>query len=501
MRHRTLYSIALLQCCIFLTSGTRFALSAESKNTTSSRPNVLFIAIDDLNDWEGCMGGHPQAQTPNIDKLAKRGTLFTNAHCQAPLCNSSRTSLMTGLRPSTTGVYSLQPWFRTMDKFKKHVTLPQQFKAAGYTTLTTGKIYHGGYPPSKERKAEYDKWGPGAGVGVRPKEKIVETPMGNHPLVDWGTFPHKDEDKGDWKVASWAVEQLESPPEEPFFMSVGFFLPHVPCYATQKWFDLYPEDELILPDVPLDDRADVPEFSWYLYWYLPEVRLSWLKAQNQWKALVRAYLASVSFVDSQVGRVLDALEASGKADNTIVVLWSDHGWHLGEKNITGKNTLWHESTRVPLIFAGPGIQSDVVCQQPAELLDMFPTLIDLCDLSKRNDLDGHSLLPQLKDHAAKRKWPAITTHNPGNHSVVTDRWRYIHYADGSEELYDINADPDEFQNLATNIKHLSVKEELQKWYPRNDAAPAPGSKSRLLIKDGDQWLWEGEPIIESQLIR
>ena len=475
--------------------------SAESDARKVSRPNVLFIAIDDLNDWEGCMGGHPQAITPFMDRLAARGTLFTNAHCQAALCNSSRTSLMTGLRPSTTGVYSLQPWFRKVEKFKDHVTLPQQFKAAGYKTLTAGKIYHGGYPPPKERKAEFDVWGPRAGVGVRPPKKLVETPMGNHPLVDWGTFPHKDEDKGDWKVASWAVEQLESPPDEPFFMSVGFFLPHVPCYATQKWFDLYPEDDLILPEVPLDDRADIPYFSWYLTWYLPEVRLSWLKANHQWKPIVRAYLASVSFVDSQVGRVLDALEKSGKADNTIVVLWSDHGWHLGEKDITGKNTLWHESTRVPLIFAGPDIPSGATCNQPAELMDMFPTLIDLCHLEKRNDLEGHSLVPQLKDPTTKRKWPAITTQSPGNHSVVTDRWRYIHYANGSEELYDLEKDPNEWINLANKKELQEMKASLAKWYPRNDAPPAPGSKSRLLIKKGDQWLWEGEPIIDSQLIR
>lgn len=478
-----------------------FLESSISAAEKKSQPNVLFIAIDDLNDWEGCMGGHPQAQTPHMDKLAARGTLFANAHCQAPLCNSSRTSLMTGLRPTTTGVYCLQPWFRTMDKFKDHVTLPQQFKKAGYTTYTTGKIYHGGYPPRPQRKAEYDHWGPGAGVGARPEQKLVETPFGNHPLVDWGTFPHKDEDKGDWKVASWAVEQLEAAPDEPFFMSVGFFLPHVPCYATQKWFDLYPPDDLIMPNVPADDRADVPHFSWYLYWYLPEVRLSWLKQQNQWKPLVRAYLASVSFVDSQVGRVLDALEATGKADNTIVVLWSDHGWHLGEKDISGKNTLWHESTRVPLIFAGPGVEQGAVCKQPAELLDIFPTLIDLCDLDERTDLEGHSLLPQLQNHEAQRKWPAITTHNPGNHSVVTDRWRYIHYADGSEELYDIINDPDEWENVADDPQFAKIKGELQKWYPRKDAPPAPGSKSRLLIKEGDQWLWEGEPIIDSQLVR
>ncbi len=463
----------------------------------ADKPNILFIAIDDLNDWEGCLGGHPQAQTPFMDQLAKRGTVFTNAHCQAPLCNSSRTSLMTGLRPSTTGVYALQPWFREVERLKEHVTLPQYLKQHGYRTLTTGKIYHGGYPPPSDRQAEFDVYGPGAGVGARPEKKLVTTPQGNHPLVDWGTFPHKDEDKGDWKVASWAVDKLDelkTETEEPFFLSVGFFLPHVPCYATQKWFDLYPENTLIMPNVPDNDRMDIPEFSWYLYWNLPEVRLSWLKENNQWKPLVRAYLASVSFVDSQVGRVLDALHEKGLADNTVVILWSDHGWHLGEKAISGKNTLWHESTRVPLIFAGPGIESGAICKKPAELLDMYPTLLDITGLPANPNIEGHSLLPQLKDAHTKREWPAITTHNPGNHSVVSEKYRYIHYADGSEELYDFENDPDEWHNLANSTEHALIKAELKASMPTIHAEPAPGSESRLLIQKEGIWYWEGKPI-------
>ena len=210
-----------------------------SAETTENRPNILFIAIDDLNDWVGPLQGHPQVQTPNMDRLADRGTTFTNAHCQSPLCNSSRTSLMTGLRPTTTGIYGLAPWFRTVQPFEEIVSLPQYLKKHGYNTYTAGKIYHGGYPPRATQTEEFDFWGPAAGVGAKPPKKLVETPA-PHPLVDWGTFPHEDKDKGDWKVASWAVDQLNNKPKGPFFMAVGFFLPHVPCYATQKWFDLYP---------------------------------------------------------------------------------------------------------------------------------------------------------------------------------------------------------------------------------------------------------------------
>ncbi len=389
----------------------------------AEKPNILFIAIDDQNDWIGCLGGHPQIQTPHIDRLAARGTVFLNAHCQSPLCNSSRTSLMTGLRPSTTGVYGLAPWFRSLPEFKDHVSLPQYLRKHGYRTYSTGKIYHGGYGRGANDD-EFDVLGPASAVGARPKNKLVETPA-KHPLVDWGVFPHRDEDKGDWKVASYAVDTLNAKPQEPFFLSVGFFLPHVPCYATQKWFDLYPEETLELPPFLAEDRDDTPRFSWYLHWKLPEPRQEFLVDANQWRNLVRSYLACTSFVDSQVGRILDALETNGLQDNTIVVLWSDHGWHLGEKWITGKNSLWDRSTRVPLIFAGPGVVAGQRCEQPAELLDMYPTLLDLCGLPAYDALEGLSLKPQLRNAAAERERPAITTHNHDNHGVRSEDWRYI----------------------------------------------------------------------------
>ncbi|MEZ6114049.1 MAG: sulfatase [Pirellulaceae bacterium] len=470
------------------------ASAADADESAARRPNVLFIAIDDLNDWIGCLDGHPLAKTPHMDALAARGTLFTNAHCQAPLCNPSRTSLLTGLRPSTTGVYGLAPWIRSADKFKDVVTLPRHFAANGYRTLAAGKIFHGGYPPGKEHAAEMHVWGPPSGVGVRPPQKLVDTPA-KHPLVDWGTFPHRDEEKGDWRVASWGVEQLETlPPDQPFFLAVGFFLPHVPCYATQKWFDMYPNDESILPPVRDDDRDDIPRFASYLHWRLPEPRLKWAREANEWVSLARAYLACTSFVDSQVGRVLTALENSPHADNTIVVLWSDHGWHVGEKLITGKNTLWERSTRVPLMFAGPGIAEGAKCQSPAELLDLYPTLIELCELSERPGLEGHSLAPQLKDAAAPRPWPAITTHNHDNHTVRTERWRFIQYADGSRELYDMQSDPNEWTNVAADPGHADLVKELAAWLPKTSADPLPGSAHRVLTYKDGVAVWEGEAI-------
>lgn len=458
----------------------------------ADKPNILFIAIDDQNDWIGCLDGHPQIKTPHIDGLASRGTLFTNAHCQSPLCNSSRTSLMTGMRPSTTGIYGLAPWFRNVEQWKDLVSLPQYLAQHGYRTYSTGKIYHGGYGRRKDDR-EFHELGPPAGVGARPKEKLVDTPA-KHPLVDWGVFPHRDEDKGDWKVASWAVDQLNEKPQEPFFLSVGFFLPHVPCYATQKWFDLYPEDTLELPPFQPNDRADTPRFSWYLHWKLPEPRKRFLDESGQWKNLVRSYLACTSFVDSQVGRVLAALEQNGFDENTIVVLWSDHGWHLGEKEITGKNTLWDRSTRVPLIFAGPGVVADAKCSKPAELLDIYPTLVELCGLPQKEGLEGHSLLPQLKDASASRQWPAITTHNHDNHGVRSENWRYIQYADGSEELYDMRKDPNEWTNLAADSQYAAVLDEHRAWSIKKSARPAPNSRSRILIYENGKANWEGSDI-------
>jgi arylsulfatase A-like enzyme len=486
--------VGVLFVASFIGTSITFTRAAEPLR----KPNVVFIAIDDQNDWVGPLGGHPLAKTPQLDRLARRGTVMTNAHCQAPLCNPSRTSLMLGLRPTTTGIYGLAPWFRTVEAWRERVTLPQHFKAHGYKTFAAGKIYHGAAGGPQARAREFDVWGPPGAVGARPPAKLIPpTPMGNNPLMDWGTFPHRDEDKGDYIIASWAVDKLKTMPKDtPFFLAAGFSLPHVPCYATQQWFDLYPDDDSILPAIREDDRADTPRFSWYLHWHLPEPRMPWMLENKQWRNLVRSYLACTSFVDAQIGRVLDAIEASGQADNTVVVVWGDHGYHLGEKGITGKNTLWERSTRVPLIFAGPGIGAGARVNSPAELLDIYPTLIDLCGLAPRSDLEGVTLRPQFENPTAPRNRPAITSHNQGNHGVRSDRWRYIRYADGSEELYDLKNDPHEWTNLAARPEHASVMAEHRRWLPKIDLPPAPGSAQRVLTYNAatDEAVWEGTTV-------
>ena len=479
-----------INCLAFAAVGAR----ADAGPARTNSPNVLFIVMDDMNDWVGCLGGHPQAQTPHLDTLAVRGTLFANAQVQAPLCNPSRSSVLTGLRPSSTGIYGLAPGIREVAVTTNCITLPQYFAQHGYFTACFGKVFHDGSIPPRLQKNEFNVWGPAPGMPL-PKKKFVNTPA-TMSGMDWGIFPEDDREQADWKTADNAIAQLNSrPKEKPFFLAVGFRLPHVPCFASQKWFDRFPaEDQIALPPYLPHDRDDVPFFSWYLHWKLPEPRLSWLQANHQWRPLVRSYLASTAFMDSQLGRVLEALEKSGAMSNTVIVAWGDNGWHLGEKEITGKNSLWERSTHVPLIFAGPGVNAAARCARPAELLDIYPTLVELCGLPKKSGLEGHSLTPQLQNASAERVWPAITTHNANNHSIRTEQWRYIRYANGSEELYDEQHDPNEWTNVVSHPQNIKVVADLAQWLPKINLPPAPGSAHRILEQKMGAWFWEGKRI-------
>ena len=435
----------------------RFACGAGSKQ---AKPNVLFIAIDDLNDWIGCMGGHPQAKTPNIDRLAKRGVLFTNAHCQGPICGPSRASLMTGLLPSTTGQYNNSPHFRQGERLKNAVTLTQHFSGNGYKTFGVGKIFHGGHPDPQS----FEVNGPRLGQGPTPKEKLAG-PSGSK-LWDWGIYLDSDEETHDYQSASWAIEKLNEPHEKPFFLAVGFYRPHVPMYATKKWFDMYPLNTVQLPQVLLNDRDDISEFAQNLAGDYAAPSHQWFIENNQWKHAVQSYLACVSFADHQVGRVLDALEDNEHADNTIIVLFSDHGWHLGEKQRWAKRSLWQRSTCTPLMISAPGLTRDRQCSQPVGLIDLYPTLVDFCGIKPKTDIEGRSIVPLLKNPAMKWKYPAITTFEQNNHAICSERWRYIRYADGSQELYDNSKDPHEWHNLASDPEYADIIEQHAKWLPK-----------------------------------
>jgi arylsulfatase A-like enzyme len=449
----------------------------------NQRPNVLFLSVDDMNDWVGCLGGRPGVRTPHIDALARRGVLFSNAHCAAPLCNPSRTALLTGLRPSTTGIYNNDQYWRPV--LPDVVTLPGYFKRNGYHAAGVGKIFHhvaGHNDPAEWNEFEWqvfdDPWYRRA--EWYPWVKKIPAPPG-HPFnglrdfpgeFDWGVLPNSEDQYGDMHAVRWAGEFLKRTHEKPFFLAVGLWHPHIPLFAPQSYFDLYPESEVKLPETRADDLDDIPPGGQKLAAFRRSEHERIVK-EGKWKEGVRAYLASISFADAMVGRVLRSLEESPYAKNTIVVFWSDNGWHLGEKQHWHKSTLWERSTHVPLIFAGPGVrETGRTRTQPVNLLDLYPTLVEMCGLPSKRELEGESLTPLLKNASAKRN-PTVTTYSPDTHSARSERWRYIRYADGGEELYDRQADPNEYTNLAGNNKYDSVKRELARFFPAKSAPPQP----------------------------
>ncbi|MFC1653001.1 sulfatase, partial [Planctomycetota bacterium] len=437
---------------------------ATSPGPRGKKPyNVLFIAVDDLNDWVGSLGGHPHASTPHIDRLAERGILFEQAYCPAPLCNPSRTAILMGLSPSTTGIYENRTWFRDLPEYEDWVTLPQYFQKHGYQTLAGGKIFH--HPQGK--MSDPNSW-----------EKVYQTEVGTPypaPLeqhknglrgkfgdatistaLDWAGLDVNDEACADWQTADRAAQYLQQDHERPFFLACGIFRPHLRWYAPQPYFDLHPIDEVVLPPYIENDLDDVPKAGKQMAgWYF-----SAIKEHGQWRPGVQAYLACSSFADACVGQVLDALENSPHKDNTIVVLWGDHGWHLGEKDHWAKLALWEPASRTPFIIYVPGNKKGKRCSHPVNLLDMHATLIELCDLPPRDDIEGRSLAPLVKKPTKKWPYPAVMTHGYQNHAVRNPQYRYIRYADGSDELYDLQADPNEWTNLANKRAYIKVKREL-----------------------------------------
>lgn len=428
------------------------------------KPNVLFIAVDDLNDWIGAYGGYPGVKTPNLDRLAKEGEIFTRAYCSAPACNPSRASLLTGIKPSTSGVYhNEQPWRPALPKA---VTLPQYFTANGYEVQGIGKIFHGAYEDPASWPV-YHK--------VQPSPEPPGAPVVGKGHFDWSPVKAEDKDMGDYKNVDLAISFLQQKRQKPFFLAVGFTRPHLPWYVPQKYFDQYPLSAIQLPKVTANDLADVPAAGVAIA--KPAGDHAFIKKSGQWKNAIQGYLASITFTDGQIGRLLDALKSSPYHQNTIIVLFGDHGWHLGEKEHWRKFALWEEAARVPFIVLAPGItKAGSTSRRPVSLLDIYPTLVDLCGLPAKKDLEGISLEPLLKNPLAVRDQPALTTHGLNNHSLRSERWRYIRYADGSEELYDHDNDPEEWKNLAGDPQYANVKAAFAKWLPKVNAADAPSKK-------------------------
>lgn len=445
----------------------------QQSNSPGDRPNILFIAIDDLNTWLGCMQGHPNALTPNIDRLASKGALFTNAHCQAPLCGPSRASVMTGLRPSSTGIYGMID----DDNIKKDnrntenvVLLPEYFKQNGYQTMGIGKLFHQHVPDGLLDESG----GRVPGFGPRPEKRFVWE--GNGPdgygrtSTDWGAFPVLDEEMPDDQSTDWAIERLSRSYDKPFFLAVGFLRPHVPWYVPSKWFDHFDVDEITLPQYKLDDLNDVPATALKINDLPMMPSTKWAVETGEYKNMVQAYLACILFVDFQVGRLLDALDSSRYADNTIIVLWSDHGYRVGEKGTFAKHALWEEATRVPMIISSPRIEERKIIEEPVELLSLYPTLIEMCNLPPNIQNEGLSLVPLLKERSeeSQNEYYAITTYGMNNHSIRSRNYRYILYEDGGEELYDHRIDPYEWRNVADDVFYAPIKKILQDKLPEKN---------------------------------
>jgi arylsulfatase A-like enzyme len=468
-----------------------FSGCQEKPKDSGGRPNVLFIAIDDMNDWVGGMGWREGVLTPNLDRLVSEGVLFTNAHCVAPASSPSRASVMTGVRPSTSGVYANHHDWRLAPALESAKTLPEYFKEIGYIVKGGGKLFHGlcwiqtSYGVDQNDPSLWDEYFPSRQRSI-PRaiypEPVYEDSLGtiswqtmagadteNRPswFFDYGPLG-EDEQMADYQVIDWAVSELKKDHDKPLFLGVGIYRPHIPWFVPQKYFDLYPLDEIKLPEIIDNDLDDVSEIA---HSWLRRGWQEWMIQNNQWEEAVRAYQASISFADAMLGRLIDGLKESGKFDNTIIVLWSDHGMHIGEKEHWEKFTLWERSTRVPLAIVGPGVKRGSSSNQAVSLLDIFPTLVELTENQPFDQLEGESLLPLLKDPGAIKVSPAITTWHFGNHAVRSERWRYISYHNGDEELYDHENDRNEFYNLAKDPSYRDLMDSLKQWLPQVNVEP------------------------------
>ena len=426
--------------------------------------NVLFIAIDDLNTWLGCLNNYSNTKTPNIDRLASQGVLFSNAHCQAPLCGPSRASLMTGLRPSTTGIYGMigdDKIRNDENPATKDITfLPEYFRQNGYYTMGIGKLFHDHAPDGV-----FDESGGRVkGFGPLPKERFVWDGFGTSKektgkygktSTDWGAFPEQDSLMPDHESANWIIERLQKNYDKPFFMGLGFLRPHVPLYVPQKWFDMHPLEGIQTPPYLADDLNDIPNVGLQINDLPMMPSTEWAIKSGEWKKIIQAYLACVSFVDYELGRVLDALEKSKYAENTVIVLWSDHGYRLGEKGTFAKHALWETATKAPLIFAGPNLPKGKKIDAPVEMLSIYPTLLELSGLPSYNKNEGLSLVNMMKHDKNLKNAYAVITYGMNNHAVKVEGYRYIQYEDGTEEFYDHNSDPNEWKNEASNPKYTS----------------------------------------------
>jgi arylsulfatase A-like enzyme len=473
---------------VFSCGATNGVPKVDKVQADEEKPNVLFIMVDDLNDWVGYTGKNGSTITPNIDALAARGTAFTEAYGQYPVCGPSRASLFSGLLPS-----DLKMWdhpkgdHEVVEAAAKHKTplLHTYFRENGYKTMAVGKLLHKHLP-----KGSVDLSGGRGDWDQLPGSKELKW-KSKKTLTDWGVYPESEEEMTDPKAAAWAVSRLEEKHDSPFMLMVGFLRPHVPWYVPQKYFDNVGDaDQITLPLYKKDDLDDLTPYIRDLNRKEHMPSTEWAIKEGEWHNIVQSYLASINFADHYVGKVLDALKASKYADNTIVILVSDHGYLLGEKNTFQKQALWERANKVPMIIAGPGLPQGEKRQQTVGLIDLYPTMLDLAGLPRNSANVGHSLKPILLNAEQKWNYPVISQWQDrpkakgkkkylSGQAIQLGSWRYSLYGDGSEELYNHDVDPHEWSNLASTpalaAKNRQLMDDLKAKLPNN-------FKPRLIVK-------------------
>jgi arylsulfatase A-like enzyme len=465
--------------------------SANAQAQETEKPNVLFIAIDDLNDWAGAFGGNPQTITPNIDRLAEESVVFQNANCPGPVSGPSRSALLSGFMPHTSGIYSNSQNMLHSEIIQNHATLPEYFSKNGYLTISKGKIFHKHKTKQGVDHGQwaFDIWERERGGGGVQKDKYFDRNKGiingvkqDNPKFTGGggsgfrfgpTEGPKEVTK-DYRTAEWFAEKLNQHYSRPFFMAVGISKPHLPFIVPEEYFDMYDLDTIKIPEHREDDLEDIVDKQGRQVFH-PKEDYKWVKQDEElFKHTVRAYMAASSYADVCAGVILDALKKSNYADNTIVVLFGDHGWHLGEKLRFRKATLWKEATQLPLMIHRPGMDQQQYCHRTVNLIDLYPTLVDLCNLPDKPELDGESIVPLLDDPSGK--WhPTVTDRSEGSHSVISEDWHYVIHGNGAEELYHLEEDPYEWNNLirSDSEEAQEAAEYLRTFLPENSKEYVP----------------------------
>ncbi len=457
-----------------INSGLIFIIGLFTAMTPPDRPNVLFIAIDDMNDWTTLFDPDNPIKTPNLEKLAARGVFFSRAYCSSPACNPSRSSIMTGTRPHKTGIYGNASDWR--GALPDATTLQQYFGGQGYYVGGAGKIFHHHLDWAFHDDASFDEFLLMKINEPYPPAKLNGLEEYGSRNTDWGPWPEHIEETADFRTTEYAIRFLEKEHRQPFFLNVGIYKPHSPFFAPKTFFQDYPLTSLSLPELKEDDLKDLPRGAATLLedtkWFWKGMMQGVEEDPDAYREFIQAYQACASFADAMLGQVIEALDQSPYRDNTVIVLWSDHGFHLGEKEHIEKFALWEKTTHVPYIIVAPGqITPGKVIEKPVDLTTIYPTLAELCGLPRPDGMDGRSVVPLLQGDTSFP--PALMTYRKGNHAIRAERWRYIRYADGTEELYDHEHDPHEWNNLAGQHDYSEIIAELKKHIPEENADQVP----------------------------